>query len=95
MAATVHPTKGYLNTSFYIHNTSESPLSFSILNETGKVFSGDVPANNKKAFFATTPGVHVVRFSDESESTFNVEDAIRFGGSSYKRSFIFDNIAVR
>lgn len=91
MAATVHPTKGYLNTSFYIHNTSESPLSFSILNETGKVFAGDVPANNKKAFFATTPGVHVVRFSDESESTFNVEDAIRFGGSSYKRSFIFDN----
>lgn len=90
MTATVHPTKGYLNTSFYIHNTSESPLSFSIINETGEVLAGDVPANNKKAFFATTPGVHVARFSDESESTFIVEDALRFGGSSYKRSFIFD-----
>lgn len=91
MTATVHPTKGYLNTSFYIHNTSESPLSFSIINETGEVLAGDVPANNKKVFFATTPGVHVTRFSDESESTFIVEDALRFGGSSYKRSFIFDN----
>ncbi len=91
MAATVHPTKGYLNTSFYIHNTSESPLSFSIVNETGEVSAGNVPANNKKAFFATTPGVYVVRFSDESELTFIVEDALKFGGSSYKRSFIFDN----
>lgn len=90
MVATVHPAKGYLNTSFYIHNTSESIISFSIKNENGEVMAGDVPVKCKKEFFATSPGVHRILFNDGTVSTFMVEDALRFGGSSYKRSFIFD-----
>jgi hypothetical protein len=90
MAATVHPQKGYLNTRFSIHNNNDSTLSFSIKNEGKVVMTTEVQANDKQDFFANLSGEHIVYFSDGSKATFYVEDALRFGGSSYKRSFIFD-----
>lgn len=92
--ATVHPYKGYLNTKFHFYAKGIEDITYKIYSiEKGIAhpilngyFSPNIPhsINPKKA------GYFKIDFSDGTSSEIIVEDGYKFGGSSYKNSFIFD-----
>lgn len=82
MVATVHPAKGYLNTSFYIHNTSESIISFSIKNENGEVMAGDVPVKCKKEFLHCEKESGIADSGGHLSKTENLKTPFYFTGTS-------------
>ena len=94
--ATVHPHKGYLNTKFDFYAKGIEEISYSIFlvgKEVAKpilkgLFSSNVPCSIK----LNAPGTYRIEFNDGTLSEVTVEDGYKFGGSEYKKSYIFDEI---
>lgn len=91
----VHPHKGYLNTEFRIHSDSFVPLSYYVCNKLDYdkqnfIIDGIVYPYEPHSIRISTPGEYVVCFEDGSLTSVVVEDGYKFGGGSYKASFIHD-----
>lgn len=98
---TIHPHKGYLNTTFsiFLQNYKGKELfikrvsSFSKEDVSLEVFPTcyDITDDSSSIKYTpSSPGKYVVGISGDKKHnvTFIVEDAIRFGGSTHKTSFI-------
>lgn len=92
MLATIHPYKGYLNTNFYIHvKAIEQQYHVYKKNCTSSpILSGKIIPNESHFININHPGDFTVIFENGEKIDINVEDGYKFGGSSYKTSFIFD-----
>ena len=87
----VHPHKGYLNTDFRIHTNCDHAISYMVYDKTEtSVLEGIVHPNEPHSIKITSPGNFVVKFSDNSSINLVVEDGYKFGGGSYKNSFVHD-----
>lgn len=91
----VHPHKGYLNTDFRIHSDSSVPLSYYVCNkvdndEQSSIIDGILYPYEPHSIRISKPGEYVVCFEDGSSTVVVVEDGYKFGGGSYKASFIHD-----
>lgn len=87
----VHPHKGYLNTDFRIHTNCNHSISYKVCDITeSSVLEGTVHPNEPHSIKITSPGNFVVKFSDNSSINLVVEDGYKFGGGSYKNSFVHD-----
>ena len=94
MGATIHPHKGYLNTNFNIHVTGhEEEYSVYQKGDCDKclIATGIVRPNEPHVLNMAQPGDYVVSFNDSNEINIHIEDGYKFGGSTYKTSFIFDD----
>ena len=92
----VHPHKGYLNTEFRLHSNHSKPLSYQVCRNVDSdnsitINSGIVCPNEPLSIKIQTPGEYVVCFEDGSAVNFLVEDGYKFGGGSYKSSFVDDS----
>lgn len=94
MAITLHPYKGYLNTLFQLTVTGDAPIDYrvglSYNSDIIEILNGKVLPNEPFSFQMPLPGNFVVEFSDGSSTNLIVEDGYKFGGSKFKRAFIFD-----
>ena len=95
MALSVHPHKGYLNTEFRVHSDSFVPLSYHVCkkadyDEQNSIADGIVYPNRPDSIRISKPGEYIVCFEDGSSTVVLVEDGYKFGGGSYKASFIHD-----
>lgn len=92
--ATVHPHKGYLNTEFHFFAKGKENLIYKIYssdkNETAPIMKGSFSPNIPYAITIKEPGAFCIVFNDGTSSEIFVEDGYKFGGSSYKDSFIYD-----
>lgn len=94
--ATIHPHRGYLNTcfKFYTHSTEE--VNYEVFpNEYDKnspIITGRILPYVPHSIKLNRSGIFHIKFSDGTSSEIMVEDGYKFGGSKYKKSFIFDNI---
>lgn len=94
MGATIHPHKGYLNTNFNVHVTGhEEEYSVYQKGDCDKclIATGIVRPNEPHVLNIAQPGDYVVSFNDSDEINIHIEDGYKFGGSTYKTSFIFDD----
>ena len=94
MGATIHPHKGYLNTNFNVHvQGHEEEYSVYQKGDCDKcsIATGIVRPNEPHVLNIAQPGDYVVSFSDSDEINIHIEDGYKFGGSTYKTSFIFDD----
>ena len=92
----VHPHKGYLNTDFRLHSNHSKPLSYEVCRNVDNdspisIISGIVYPNEPHSIKIQIPGEYVVSFEDGSAVNFLVEDGYKFGGGSYKSSFVDDS----
>lgn len=94
MNANIHPYKGYLNTKFHIIVREVESVAFKIVPietpDGDPILEGVVEANSPYSIVIPKPGEYKVLFSDGSSSTIIVEDGYKFGGSNFKKAFIFD-----
>lgn len=92
--ATVHPYKGYLNTKFYFYANGVEDIPYSILSKDSEsdipVLTGVLTPNILHSINLKDPGEYEVVFEDGTSSNIIVEDGYKFGGSAYKKSFIYD-----
>lgn len=101
----VHPHQGYLNTKFTIQSFSRNHKMVKITpkddemlllhtNDFRPILSfellDDQTLQLEKTFLF--PGRYVIEFPDDKESAVEIEvkDAIKFGGSTHKNSYVFD-----
>ena len=94
MGATIHPHKGYLNTNFNIHVTGhEEKYSVYQKGDSDKclITTGIARPNEPHILNIAQHGDFVVSFNDSDEINIHIEDGYKFGGSTYKTSFIFDD----
>lgn len=93
MAVTIHPHKGYLNTEFHIHQKGDKQLSYEVYtkNSSLELYSfGIVKPFIPQSIKISIPGKYEVLFNDGTLIDLVVEDAYKFGGSTFKRAFVFD-----
>lgn len=92
--ATVHPFKGYLNTEFHIFAKGSEDVSYKVYSKgseaTTPLTIGVITPNIPCSLKLNEHGTFQIEFSDGSSSEIIVEDGYKFGGSEYKKSFIFD-----
>ena len=95
----VHPHKGYLNTVFNIQSFSNEKKIVYIYpvdnSELGKPVASFLLLNEKTLqadYVFKFPGRYVIKFLDGKDSAVEIEvkDAIKFGGSTHKNSYVFD-----
>lgn len=99
---TFHPSKGFLNTKFAIHATGFSgkrivvkPIELentcTIFDTQTRYFNIESDSFNEHVVLAAAGNYSVCIEGEESSTIFfRVEDAIKFGGSIYKDSFVFE-----
>lgn len=94
MGATIHPHKGYLNTNFNVyvtgHEEEYSVYQKSVCDKCS-IATGIVRPNEPHVLNIAQPGDYVISFNDSDEINIHIEDGYKFGGSTYKTSFIFDD----
>ncbi len=93
MKVILHPYKGYLNTKFHIfaEGGTQKYTIYPKGSETGEgVLTGLVEANKPHSFKLSQPGKFTVVFEDGTTTDFFIEDAYKFGGGKFKKSYIFD-----
>ena len=92
--ATIHPYKGYLNTKFHLYAKGTIDVDYKIYpiedENNPQLVVGSFSPNTPHSIKLQHPGAYIIEFSDGTSSEINVEDGYKFGGSSYKTSFIFD-----
>lgn len=95
MAITVHPFRGYLNTLFYVHVTGVNAMEYRVIHKIhGKeteLSKGQVSPNEPFSFQVPIPGEFTFECSDGTIIPLTVEDGYKYGGSSFKQAFIFDD----
>lgn len=94
MGVTIHPHKGYLNTNFNVYVTGYE-YEYSVYKKGDRndspIITGFVKPNEPHVLKLAQPGDFTVQFKNGEKINIYVEDGYKFGGSSYKTSFIFDN----
>ncbi|MCM1142854.1 MAG: hypothetical protein NC453_30170 [Muribaculum sp.] len=93
MAVRIHPHKGYLNTEFHIHLNGEKQLSYEVCTKSSnpELYTDGIAEPFKpQSITINIPGEYEVYFSDGTVINILVEDAYKFGGSAFKRGFVFD-----
>ncbi len=93
MAVRIHPHKGYLNTEFHIHLNGEKQLSYEVCTKcsNSELYTDGIAEPFKpQCITINIPGEYEVYFSDGTVIDILVEDAFKFGGSAFKRGFVFD-----
>lgn len=94
MAVIIHPYKGYLNTLFHLHVTGDDAVDYKVVPKSNTyddpVLNGSVSPNEPCCIQIPFPGDFIVKFSDGTDIPVTVEDGYKYGGSSFKRAFIFD-----
>ena len=93
MAVTIHPHKGYLNTEFHIHLNGDKQLSYEVYSKcmNPELYSdGSVKPFTPQSMTIGIAGEYQVHFNDGTVIDLVVEDAYKFGGSAFKRAFVFD-----
>lgn len=94
----VHPHKGFLNTKFIIRSHSEDYNVVSIYSKVKDKVDTANPVSllDKESlhdgYVFKNPGRYVVMLDNNEDSAVEVyvEDAIKFGGSTYKNSYVFE-----
>ena len=95
----VHPHIGYLNTEFSIRSFSDKkkmvhiyPIKCLSLNKPVASFLLLNEKTLQANYVFKFPGRYVIEFLNEEDSAVEIEvkDAIKFGGSTHKNSYIFD-----
>lgn len=94
----VHPHKGFLNTKFIIRSHSEDYNVVSIYSKVKDKVDKDNPISLlykeslHDGYVFKNPGQYVVMLDNNEDSAVEVyvEDAIKFGGSTYKNSYVFE-----
>lgn len=84
----IHPHFGYLNSDVRMINSSDSSITVKDSYD-GKEFEIPSLSSISARFSAGEHTLSVVGTDDESE-TIVIEDAVKFGGSKEKRSYIFE-----
>lgn len=93
MGVTIHPHKGYLNTNFNV-NAIGSEFEYSVYKKGDSnkcpIIKDIVKPNKPHVLNIAQAGDFIVQFNNADEISIHIEDGYKFGGSSYKTSFIFD-----
>lgn len=93
--ATVHPHKGYLNTTFHFFAKGSEDVEYCIFpnnnEDTNPVISGTFSPGIPHFVKLQKSGSFRIAFNDGTSAIIIVEDGYKFGGSEYKDSFIFDS----
>ena len=94
MGTTIHPHKGYLNTNFNVHVVGQD-VEYSVYQNgdvnSQPIIKGIAKPNEPHTLNFKHPGEYIIAFRKGEETIIRVEDGYKFGGSSYKTSFIFDD----
>lgn len=92
MSNILHPYKGYLNTTFSVYNDGPSKEAFTIQKniDSSIVKSIEILPHVCFKISFSEPGKYKLLRNHELIQEFTVEDGYKFGGSKYKRAFIFD-----
>lgn len=93
MSTTIHPYKGYLNTPFNIYVKGSDEVTFKIVKEgeDKETKQGKLKPKVPFSLKFEKPGNYNINFSDGTDPiTLQVIDGYKFGGSSFKNAFIFD-----
>ncbi len=96
MPASIHPYKGYLNTTFRIYATGNSPIGYKVLDKANKnhsksIYQGIVLPNDPHEIKLPYTGLFEIEFDNGSHDEIIVEDGYKYGGNKLKTAFIFDN----
>ncbi len=96
MPASIHPYKGYLNTSFRIYVTGNNPICYKVFNKAIKnhdisVCQGTVFPNEPHVIKMPSAGVFEIQFDNGTQNEIYVEDGYKYGGNQIKSAFVFDN----
>lgn len=93
MKAFIHPHKGYLNTKFQLFSQSRDALSFDFFlkGSTEKVAEGLLIPNVPQWINIPKAGNYDIVFGDNTRLEILVQDGYKFGGSSHKSFFVFDD----
>lgn len=97
----VHPHQGYLNTEFIIQSYSEADKMVCIYPKDKNDLNAGKPALSmfildegslRKNYVFKYPGRYIIMLNNDRNSAVEVEvkDAVRFGGSTYKNSYVFE-----
>lgn len=93
--ANVHPYKGYLNTNFNLYANGSEDISYEIYSYENKIdepiLKGSFKPHTPHSINLKQAGSFQINFSDGTSSEIVVEDGYKFGGSSKKAAFIFDD----
>lgn len=83
-----------MNTLFHLHVTGDDAVDYKVVPQSNAyddaVLSGSVSPNEPCSIQIPFPGDFIVKFSDGTDIPVTVEDGYKYGGSSFKRAFIFD-----
>lgn len=93
--ATVHPSKGYLNTNFHFYAKGEDKVSYRIYDNDSvceaPVVTGSFMPNIPHEIQLKQAGTFIIKFDDGTTSDIIVEDGYKFGGGKQKSAYVFDN----
>lgn len=100
MVFEIHPHEGFLNTKYQLRTDSANSISVHVKrvgNENGKaddlVYEKDLICSVADGIKFDVPGKYEVSVKsdmDDAVHTVIVKDAIRFGGGSFKKAYVFD-----
>lgn len=93
MPVNIHPYKGYLNTPFNFYVKGSDEVTYKIVKEgeDNETKQGKLKPNIPFSLKFEKPGNYNINFSDGTDPiTLQVIDGLKFGGSSFKNAFIFD-----
>lgn len=95
MSYSLHPYKGYLNTKFrlFCNSDREQEIIIKRNSDSSVVKTMYVQPNRSEHISFDEPGLYsVVEKGDEQPiAQITVQDGYKFGGSSFKKSFVFEN----
>jgi hypothetical protein len=88
----VFPTNGFLNTEFKIKSNTSKPIHYYILFNGSQISEGNLQEHSIETLpQLDTPGEYSIFTSEDyGRQTIRVEDALRFGSSELKKSYVFD-----
>lgn len=95
MAVSIHPHKGYLNTLFHVYTSGINPVEYHIIKNINgtpsEICKGTIHPNEPYSLEINIPGQLLVEFSDGTTIPLTVEDGYKYGGSTLKEAYIFDD----
>ena len=95
MKYSLHPYKGYLNTKFrlFCDGDREQEVVIKRISDSSEVKTVYVQPNQIEQISLDEPGEYSVveKGGEQHIAQITVQDGYKFGGSSFKKSFVFEN----
>ena len=95
MSVTIHPHRGYLNTNFHVNVCGSESQTYEVYpkdkTEGEPIAQGSVQPNIPHVLSIPKHGDYTVIFDSMEQIEIHVEDGYKFGGSEFKKAFIFDD----